>query len=199
MKDYNITVKVRNNYLLSAMRSAGLETAAALSRVSGATQSSIGEYLNLKQIPISKKTGEWRENIIKISDALSVLPEDLFPPQHIESVLQTNRGELEMSIDEIGLFIEQRTPEEIAIENEDSRNITAAIDVLPFNQGEILRRRFGIGCEERTLKESGMGLGRMAGYINLSTERVRQIEHKAMRNLKNKIKERLVPINDRED
>jgi DNA-directed RNA polymerase sigma subunit (sigma70/sigma32) len=176
MKDYNITVKVRNNYLLSAMRSAGLETAAALSRVSGATQSSIGEYLNLKQIPISKKTGEWRENIIKISDALSVLPEDLFPPQHIESVLQTNRGELEMSIDEIGLFIEQRTPE-----------------------GEILRRRFGIGCEERTLKESGMGLGRMAGYINLSTERVRQIEHKAMRNLKNKIKERLVPINDRED
>lgn len=48
------------------------------------------------------------------------------------------------------------------------------VDVLPGNQGLVLRKRFQ---ENRTLKETGESIG-------VTLERVRQIEHEAMRGLR---------------
>lgn len=51
------------------------------------------------------------------------------------------------------------------------------LDGLPPRLAKVLRMRFGIGCEERTLDEVGIALG-------VSRERARQIEAAAVRKLR---------------
>ena len=51
MKDYEVTIKVRNGPMLRAMRMAGFETAADLFRACGVGQTVIGQYLALSRVP----------------------------------------------------------------------------------------------------------------------------------------------------
>jgi RNA polymerase sigma factor (sigma-70 family) len=56
--------------------------------------------------------------------------------------------------------------------------VTAAIDQLPAREADVLRLRFGIGVEdEHSLREVGR-------QLNLSAERVRQIEVRAFERLR---------------
>jgi len=51
---------------------------------------------------------------------------------------------------------------------------------LSFREADIVKKRFGIGCKsELTLEEVGKG-------YNLTRERIRQIEEKALNKLKKK-------------
>lgn len=176
MKDYNITVKVRNNYLLSAMRADGIETAAELSRKSGVGQSSIGVYLNLKEAPIKRKTGEWRDNIIKISETLRTLPEDLFPPQHIEKALPFNRAEIEMDPSELSQLsgADNRTPELLFSYKEASDIVSEQLDKLPPRKKRVIIEHM---IEGRTFEAIGADLG-------ISRSRTAQVLASGMRILK---------------
>jgi len=70
------------------------------------------------------------------------------------------------------------TPEEIVTAHRMRRAVTAAIDQLPAREADVLRLRFGIGvADEHSLREVGR-------QLNLSAERVRQIEVRAFERLK---------------
>jgi len=49
MKDYRITVKIKNNYMLKAMEKAGFYSGASLSKASNVGQTPISYFLNLKK------------------------------------------------------------------------------------------------------------------------------------------------------
>ena len=184
-KDYVLQLRVKNGPMLRAMRLAGFETAAALSRACGATQSRIGEYLNLKRVPIHKQTGAWSRSIDLIATCLKALPEDLFPPQHIERALRTNKAEFEMSLDEIAALpaslvpqIEHHTPEDDVAKIELNMAILGAIETLSDRQASIIERVFGLcGREPQSITE-------IAEEDGLSRSRIDQIYGRALRNLR---------------
>lgn len=83
MKDYEILITIKNNYLLTAMRKNGYQTAAALAGVCGVSSAQIGAYIDLKKYP-RRKNGEWRPSVQKIADFLKRDPSQLFPPQRLD-------------------------------------------------------------------------------------------------------------------
>lgn len=180
MKDYLITLTVKNNIMLNKMKENGFNTAASLSMATNVSQSMIGSYLNLKEIPFSRrKNEEFKESIVKISKTLKMLPEDLFPEQHLRKVLNKNKATLEMSKQEVGNILEyNKDPQNLLEFKETEIDIKMALAVLTRREQAIIDFRFGVsGRETKTLQEIGDILG-------LSRNRICQIEAKALRKLK---------------
>ena len=180
MKDYEITVKVRNNYLLTAMRAKGYQTAPDLWRACGVDRGTIYDYLNLKKIPLTR-SGEWRKSILTIADCLGVEPASLFPFQHIEQALLKNTASFEGSIHDLadlGDYLQAPLlPDAGLEEREMAKAIGSALDELIPRDKYILEQRFGLTGVERTLEDIGNELG-------ISRDRVRQIEGRGLRRLK---------------
>lgn len=65
---------------------------------------------------------------------------------------------------------------EEAIQSEVSERIGRALSTLTPKEEEVIRRRFGIGCDKATLEEIG-------GSMDLTRERIRQVERKALEKL----------------
>lgn len=179
MKDYSVQVKVKNNWFLTKMRDAGFDSAAELSRSCGVSQQDVGKLLNLQVAPTNARE-EWRQQVIKISEALKCLPEDLFPPQHIRAPLAKNTSTFEVSRGEIALFLsDQRTPEQTLINAENAEAVELALLSLKPREERILRMRFGINTASQTLDDC-------ANECGVTRERIRQIEAKAFRKLRKK-------------
>ena len=178
MKDYRVSVKVRNNYMLKAMEAVGIYTAAQLSRASGVQQSTIGVFLNLKQTPYNRD-GSMKKAILDISKVLKILPEDLFPPQHLVVPLETNRGSVEADYAEIRQITEtQSTPYDRMVLLENCRIVGDAVSTLTNREQDVLSRRFGLhGMDKHTFEQ-------IADEYGVSRQRVRQIEQRAFSKLR---------------
>jgi RNA polymerase sigma factor (sigma-70 family) len=186
MKDYLLQIKIKNAPMMNMMRANGLDTGADLSRLSNVSEGEIGLYLNLKKVPI-KKSGEWRISVLKIADSLRVLPDMLFPKQHITKALQTNQVEGQVSFEDIGHLIDScdvfvdRLSESITDEaREDALDmLDECLGTLAIREEKVLKRRFGIG-----IYSTPLNLDEVAQNFSISRERVRQIEKKAFRKLR---------------
>ena len=182
MKDYNITVTVRNNYLLTKMRELGIWTAADLWRATGVPQSTLGHYLGLL-LPARMKNGEFRPAVNRLADFFRCLPEDLFPPQHLDASLPKNRGEFAVDLVDVQWLL--AGPERLALpaderiaEKNVATAISEALNNLTERQMRVIQLRYGFdGGGERTYSEIGKVIG-------VTRERVRQIELQALRRLR---------------
>ena len=193
MKDYLIQVRVKNGYLHRRMREMGFPSNAALSRESGVSSSRIGQFLNLKSYPMSRITGQWLAGVQALADTLNCLPEDLFPPQHIQDPLTKNEVEFEMNLDEVRLLERQSDPEALLLEDESRTLVHAALASLAKKnprEAQAVQQRF---FEDATLKEiadklpytirppSGSGPRETK---TVSVERARQMVKSGIRDLK---------------
>jgi hypothetical protein len=163
LKDYHVTVRVKNNWMLQAMRRAGYETVAQLSRASGVPHSRLGLLLNLK-LPFITKKGEWTRTAITISKYLRCLPEELVPPQHLEQTLEKNTGSFEASMDEVQHLLDSREMAD-PLKLIEKREQTEAIqDVmltrLNARERKIIVESFGLGGhDQKSLREIGLEMG----------------------------------------
>ena len=180
MKDYRVEVKVKNNYLFKLMESYGLSNGAELSRASGLDQTSISKVLNLKA-PALTKTGKPTATAQTLCAFFSCSVYDLFPPQHINDPLQTNSGSIEANMAELtssNLLAGGTDPLQIVSDGDVVDLVAAAVGKLTSREKTIVDARFGLNGEgEKTLVQIGKEL-------NLSSNRVRQIEQKAIRKLR---------------
>ena len=187
MKDYLIQIKIKNAPMMNMMRANGIETAAQLSRLADVTQGVIGNYLNLKEVPISKTTGMWRPSVLKIAKALKVLPDMLFPERHITKALKTNKVEGQVSFDDIGNLIDScdvfvdRLSESIADEaKEDTLDrLDKCLEKLSIREQKVLDKRFGIDGRLTPMTYDEVGQD-----FSVTRERIRQIERSAFRKLR---------------
>tara|TARA_R110000868_G_C10704844_1_gene749421 strand:+ start:61 stop:654 length:594 start_codon:yes stop_codon:yes gene_type:complete len=193
VEDYLIEIRVKNGPMLAAMRAAGLETAAKLSRASDVGQNIIGKYLHLKLPPITK-SGKWSRSALKLSETLGMLPEDLFPPQHLHDPLEKNRGEISMSLADMtdaGLLRCEQSPD-ARIDRQESRAVLMwAIAKLTPRERNVIDMRFGISRDPMTLDAAGERIG-------VTKERIRQLESKALRRLKASMKRRSADLKSRD-
>ena len=177
MRDYLITITVKNNVLLRAMKDNGFKTAASLSRASGVCQETVGGYLNLKQIPFGQY-GELKESILKIAKVLRRLPEDLFPEQHIEKALNKNKVSVELDTYAVKNILDHKNPEKLIEFKDMKAQINLVLSTLRDREREVIEHRFGLnGKTEKTLRECSEIFG-------IQRARVLQLEQRGLRFLR---------------
>ncbi|MBA4188510.1 MAG: RNA polymerase subunit sigma [Planctomycetaceae bacterium] len=90
---------------------------------------------------------------------------------------QTDQTEAGWSIDEMLMDGRAKTPDMEMVETDDLKQVMQLLDKMDKREATVLRMRFGLDDEEpKTLKEIGESL-------NLTRERVRQIESEALAKL----------------
>jgi len=113
-------------------------------------------------------------------------------PEKVQKILKVTKKtiSLETPIGEEGDsrladFIEDKeaiSPQDVLISSNMTRQIQGVLSTLNQREEKVLRMRFGIGeKQDHTLEEVGQG-------FDLSRERIRQIEDKALRKLKHCIR-----------
>ena len=193
MKDYLVQVRIKNGYMHRRMRERGFASNAALSRESGVHQSRIGEFLNLKSYPMSRISGQWLAGVQALANTLNCLPEEMFPPQHIQDPLIKNDVEFELNLNEVRLLERQSDPEALLLEDESRTLVHTALAKLAKKhprEAQAVQQRF---FEDATLKEiadklplsirppSGSGPRETK---TVSVERARQMVKSGIRDLK---------------
>ena len=181
MKDYRLTVSVRNNLLLSMMEMHDIDTAAELARQSGVGQSIIGDYLRLLTPAYSPSTGRLYSSVERLCEFFKCEPDHIFPEEHLRNPLATNTSSVEVSMDELtnipGLV--DNNPEIRLIESDVHDALAKALDTLTLKQRDVLSMRFGFSDGKTyTFKEIGEKYG-------LTSSAIQQIEKKAIRLLRN--------------
>jgi len=173
--DYVAQIKIKNGPMLRAMRRRGFMSANALAKAAGVNPGDVGLYLALKR-PAYKADGDYHPTIIKIAQTLRTMPCDLFPPQHLERPLKISDGEIDLSFDEVREIVQRSTPEIAMIETDNKKLLEGFIRKLPERQKSIIEARM----LNKTLHE-------IAEDMDRSTDRVRQLEQKAVRMLRHKM------------
>lgn len=192
MKDIRVIVTVKNAVMLRAMDQAGFATAMELARACGVHNSTVGLYLNLKLAPYGPG-GELRQSIVRISEILKRLPEDLFPAPFLRRSLQTNRVTRDVEAASLPALMDQ-SPSSIAFNPERSLIVQDAVSTLmdalhsiKNGYGQIDARNVAVvkhyygldGGEPSTLLET-------AKHFGVTQERVRQILVNVERKLRRK-------------
>lgn len=156
MKDYNVTLRVRNNYLLETMRSNGYFTAADLSRDSGVSQQSIGKMLNFKLTPYGKSRKHLSESVSRLCDFFGCAPDALFPAEHMCVGLEKNVAEIAMSAEEVSTIM---SPEDALLADETSTTLQKMLSRLSPKYRQVLVCRFGLEGEPKSVAEIAEELG----------------------------------------
>ena len=178
VKDYHITVTVKNNTLLTVMRNQGFETAVSLARVANVHGGYIGQMLRLEISAINRKTGEFKPNILRVARALRTLPEELFPSQHLEKPL--SRHKASFCLDRCGVenLITNQTPESLIELKETKKIINLELANLKERTKAMVEHRFGLnGHSPKTYDQCG-------ALFNISGTRVKQLIFQALGTLK---------------
>jgi len=179
-KDYKIEIKVKNNLLHKAMLENGYENVAQLARACNYSQVSIANALSLK-IPLYNKHGKIYNIWLILSDALKRLPEDLIPKQHHNVKLEKNKSTFEADFVEVGYLMPPKNPETLVIQHQSNDVLKTLVKRLPDRHAEIIKKRYGIDCEPRSIDELALEYG-------ISRSRINQIENNALRKMRGRAK-----------
>ena len=184
MKDYVLEIKVKNNYMMTKMRERGIDTAAELARRTGLTQPAVSVLLTLKVAALTKR-GKWRPSLLKLAKFFNCLPEELVPPQHLEESLSRNTTTLEVGRADLKKIASWAMQDKAVVDpllllaqGEAVEGVQTALGHLKPRERHVVAMRFGLDGE------SPATLDEVAETMGVTRERVRQIEAKGMRRLK---------------
>jgi DNA-directed RNA polymerase sigma subunit (sigma70/sigma32) len=176
VSDYRLSMKVRNANLLRRIEQAGYKSGGKFAQAAGLVAAEYYQLVSLKLSPMNNE-GEWRPCVLRLAEFLKCSPMDLFSVEQYVA-LEKNTAEVDLSSDDIQsiLYSRNQAPE-LGLERGEVLNaIGAALDRLDTRHANVLRLRFGIDCEPRTLDQIAESLG-------VCRERVRQMEAKGLRKM----------------
>jgi hypothetical protein len=173
MTDFAVKITVRNARILRAMKAQGFESNADLARFIGTDAGRVGEILNFRRKPIAN--GDWSNLAMDISSALHLEPEELWPEHMRDLHVARNSAEADISAEQLAQLA---APCSLEI---DKPLLAKLISVVTHpRKRAMIEARFGLNGEpEQTLEE-------IAKDHNVTRERVRQVEAKAIREMRQK-------------
>lgn len=179
VKDYRVTIKVRNARLINALAEVGEVVGSKAALKMGISYAKLLALSNLRASPIDKE-GNLIPEVIKLCEFTNKLPLDLFSPDQI-APLETNTAEVDMTAEDVQQLLLPSSgggnPESLLMDAQSSAALRGLLDTIAPREAEVVRLRCGIDCDEHTYEEIGKVFG-------IGKERVRQIEAKAMRKLR---------------
>ena len=199
--DYLLKVKVQNNRIISLMRDRGIATISELSRVTKISAAVLHGLANMMASPFSHARsnkdkftdGLWRKPVVELAEFFGVLPDEMFNEQQLRSPLKTNATEKAVKQKDILAFMPQLQelpePDAAYIEDMKVNVLNETLAALNPREQKVINMRYGLNGEEPNYLET------IAVAMDLSRERIRQIEGKALRKLRRpKRNEKLVEI-----
>jgi RNA polymerase primary sigma factor len=103
----------------------------------------------------------------------------------VNTPTQSGSADGELTINDLVADMNTPTPDEAVLEGDNIRHLMDLLENIDEREATILRLRYGLAGEEpMTLKEIGVRIG-------LTRERVRQIEHEALRKLRDNMMSRV--------
>lgn len=122
----------------------------------------------------------WRDSALNIAKMLNVLPEYLWPEAVLE--IENSRTEIELSAREVDLLMSDDMRRRIEQSNDLEGYVLGMIDNVAKIAEEVLtdREKYVVDCHYY----GNMTFSEIGDTIDLSRERVRQIEAKALRKMR---------------
>lgn len=179
MKDYRVEVRVKNNLLYNAIM-AKYKSVAEFCRIFALHPKEVGMFINMHEKSLYNKYGELRVLVKKLCDSLGKSVGELFPPQYyLEkniAVKEMNREDL-VSLESCPEVLNLPAPD-VMIEDtkldEIKDRLNAVVSTLSPREQEVIHSRY---YNEETYHS-------IADRLGVVTERVRQIEQKALSKLR---------------
>jgi len=166
--DFNLKITVRNGRLLKAIRES-YESVADLARRMNRCPSSVNSLVTMKQVPTNQHG--WTELALDVSAMVGKDPEDLWPEHMREIKLKKSSAEVLLDLDSVKNIFSNGSAEknlsQIRALNQFSERLTP-------REKQVINRRFH---ERQSLEE-------VAKVFNVTRERLRQIEAKALRKMR---------------
>jgi RNA polymerase sigma factor (sigma-70 family) len=177
MKDYRLTIKVRNNRLLKAIEAVGGTPGGKWCAANGLGYSRVNDMVNMTSSPLTAE-GELHRDAARLCEVLGKLPEDLWSNEQLYP-LEKNFSEMEMDHAQVVALLPQEQqsylPDFSEFEQAQTKALVSkAVSTLTQREQKVLRMRFG---DDLTLDEC-------ANRLDVTRERVRQIEAKALRKMR---------------
>jgi RNA polymerase sigma factor (sigma-70 family) len=171
MSDYRVTVKVRNARMLRAIERLGY-TPSGFAAAHGFSPTIVCALVAMKIRP-TLRNGDWRREVIALCEAANCTPQDLFTERQMDRL---ERNTVEREVDEAALIAltgHTATSEDAALISDARRLLESAISGLNERYAYVVRER-----------AAGADLGEVGAELGVSKERIRQMEAKAHRKLR---------------
>ena len=177
MSDYRIRITVRNARLLRAIEAAGHQPGNHFAMAAGISYGGhLLPYLNLTRSPLNRE-GLLRECAWALCDFLGASPSDLWSDEQLQP-LQKNHTDVDLDFGQLGALMHSHghvaDPVQVASRDQAKRLLLNSLDALTPKESKIVYARY---FEDWTLEE-------LSDHFNLSRERIRQVEMKALRKLR---------------
>ncbi len=180
-KDYLVTIKVKNNNILSLIKERGFKSVMSFCKKHNLQQYYVNDYINLMISPIHR--GVYKKSAIKLADALGVIPETLFSNEQLIP-LETNKKSIELNFEEIQFKLESQASydDPLKLLIREKFNETTILDnflnIYSDKQRELIEKFYGInGHENHTAQELGL-------EYNVSAARIHQIIQTGLRKIR---------------
>lgn len=189
MSDYRVRISVRNARLRAIERAGHRPGAQFAATVGISYYGALLPYLNLTRSPLTPD-GLLRECAWNLCDFLNASPSDLWSDAQL-SPLKKNHSSIDLDADSVQALVcgsATTDPLQLASHTQAGRILQDAINSLTPREANVIREHFFVGS---TLDE-------IAETMDITRERVRQIENKALRKLRqeSRIPQELASIAD---
>jgi len=194
-KDFELTLRLRNNHLKSRRLRLGLTQCQLAQRI-GITSGAYGGLESLRVSPLSSHRGQetcaWKPSAQKIAKFYGCGADNLWPGAVLavtvpEIITEVGAEQLLTPAAVAALLPEPPpSPEDEVQSSQAADAVREALALLPEEYAEVLRRRFGIGNTNgpMDLSEVGQAVPKANGQPR-SRERIRQMEAKALGLMRN--------------
>lgn len=184
-------VRFRNGAVREALAARGWSQA-DLARKIGADQQNVGRIVNMRlaQFSWEKKIGHVA---MLIAAELGLDPDEVVPPEAagtdtepVKAIGEVGLAQLER-MSGVYMLPEHGSAESVEMRLDAQGQVADVLGMLPERDAAVLRARFGIGEAEKSLSECGK-------RFRISREHVRQIEAKAIRRARHKLRSKLADM-----
>lgn len=182
MKEYQVTLTVKNNYLFRHMQLKGIGSVKELAKKTKLSTATVQCFLALRNSPMT--INGWKQSVLRLAEYFNCKPEELFPEQHHYEPLAKNKASFEMSsqdVMEITSSLRQAaiSPEDLLMLTQSKSYVNETIQqILGVRDYEIMQRQFGLESGAPEVSKT------IAASLKISPARVNQIGKDALKKIK---------------